>query len=337
VSSNSLPTRRDHIPVLGKEAVDWLNLDDGGTYLDGTFGAGGYCRLMLETSNCKLVAIDRDPEAIKRGKALELEYPGRFQILHGTFGEMDVLLEEAGIDKIDGIVLDLGVSSMQLDTAERGFSFRFDAPLNMRMDQGSLTQTTTAADIVNTYEEDDLANLIYKYGEERKSRWIARAICKQRKIAPITRTTELVDIVSSVVRRRPGGNNPATKTFQALRIFLNDELGELERGMAAAERVLQPGGRLVIVTFHSLEDRLVKLFFKNRSGRKPSGSRYLPDTSDLSRQPSDLSRQPSFSVLTGRAVPPSEEEILSNTRARSARLRAASRTDAPAWEQKVAA
>ena len=184
MSSNSLPTRRDHIPVLGKEAVDWLNLDDGGTYLDGTFGAGGYCRLMLETSNCKLVAIDRDPEAVKRGKALELEYPGRFQILHGTFGEMDVLLEEAGIDKIDGIVLDLGVSSMQLDTAERGFSFRFDAPLNMRMDQGSLTQTTTAADIVNTYEEDDLANLIYKYGEERKSRWIARAICKQRKIAP---------------------------------------------------------------------------------------------------------------------------------------------------------
>jgi 16S rRNA (cytosine1402-N4)-methyltransferase len=337
VSPKPPSPQHDHIPVLGKEAVEWLDLQDEGTYVDGTFGAGGYCRLILESSKCKLIAIDRDPEAIKRGKELEREYPGRFQILHGTFGNLDALLEEAGITEISGIVLDLGVSSMQLDTPERGFSFRFDAPLNMRMDQGSLAQTITASDIVNTYDEEKLASIIYRYGEERKSRWIARAICKQRMIAPITRTTELVNIISSVVRRRPGGNNPATKTFQALRIYLNDELGELERGMAAAEHVLQTGGRLVIVTFHSLEDRQVKLFFKERSGRTPSGSRYLPDSSDLSRQPSNLSRQPSFSMLTGRAVPPSEEEILSNTRARSARLRAAQRTDAPAWDQKVAA
>ena len=329
--------KKDHIPVLGCEAVDWLNLADQKTYLDGTFGAGGYSQLILNKSNCQLLAIDRDPEAISRGKELETANPEHFSILHGTFGNLDKLLKAKGIDKVDGVVLDLGASSMQLDTAERGFSFRFDAPLNMRMDQGSLNQTTTAADIINTFDEENLANIIYRYGEERKSRWIAKAICKKRKSAPITRTTELVDIVSSVVRGRPGGINPATRTFQALRIFLNDELGELERGMAAAERVLQPGGRLVIVTFHSLEDRQVKLFLKERSGRTSSGSRHLPDAIDLSRQPSDLSRQPSFKVLTGRAVPPSKEEILSNTRARSARLSAAERTDAPAWDQKVAA
>jgi 16S rRNA (cytosine1402-N4)-methyltransferase len=246
-----------HIPVLGGPAVDFLNVRDGGVYIDGTFGAGGYTRRILAAANCKIVAIDRDQSAVARGADLVEEAKGRLTLIEDRFSNLDNIAGEAGYDAIDGVVLDLGVSSMQLDTAGRGFSFRLDGPLDMRMSG----EGASAADVVNTASERDLADIIFTLGEERHSRAVARAIIKARASAPIETTRALADIVASVVRSRPGDIHPATRTFQALRIFVNDELGELVRALQAAERVLKADGRLVVVSFHSLEDRIAKSFF----------------------------------------------------------------------------
>lgn len=311
-----------HLPVLLAEVIAAIDPRDGGRYLDGTFGAGGYCRAILAAApNCHLSGIDRDPTAAARGQALEADHPGRFTFVPGRFGEMASLLGEDAIGTLDGIVLDIGVSSMQIDEAERGFSFSKDGPLDMRMERSG----PDAADIVNTTPEADLANILYRYGEERLSRRIARAIVEARKEQPFRRTGELATLVRKVVPRHPDGIDPATRTFQALRIAVNDELGELERGLAAAESLLAPGGRLVVVTFHSLEDRIVKDFLRDRSGAAALPSRHLPH--------GGAGPRPSFTLIQRRAVRPGEDEFARNPRARSARLRAAARTEAPAWPQ----
>lgn len=311
-----------HLPVLLAEVIAAIDPRDGGRYLDGTFGAGGYCRAILAAApNCHLSGIDRDPTAAARGQALEAEAPGHFTFVPGRFGEMASLLGEDAIGTLDGIVLDIGVSSMQIDEAERGFSFSKDGPLDMRMERSG----PDAADIVNTTPEADLANILYRYGEERLSRRIARAIVEARKEQPFRRTGELATLVRKVVPRHPDGIDPATRTFQALRIAVNDELGELERGLAAAESLLAPGGRLVVVTFHSLEDRIVKDFLRDRSGAAALPSRHLPH--------GGAGPRPSFTLIQRRAVRPGEDELARNPRARSARLRAAARTEAPAWPQ----
>ncbi len=315
-----------HEPVMLKEVLACLAPQDGETYVDCTFGAGGYSKAILASADCQVIGIDQDPNAIAAGKTLAQtpEFSG-LRLVEGNFKDLDTLIAP---QTVDGVVFDLGVSSMQLDQAERGFSFRFDGPLDMRMSQSG----PSAADLVNTAEEEDLANIIYQFGEERRSRAVARAIVAARAKAPITRTSELADIVRSVVRRSPsGGIDPATRTFQGLRVYLNAELGALESGLLAAERILNPGGRLVVVSFHSLEDRLVKTFLKSRSGRTGSGqSRYFPD-SNLSAQ-----RQPTFSAPSGRSLKPRPEEGNFNPRARSARLRFAFRTEVPAWEDQDA-
>ncbi|MBV1901970.1 MAG: 16S rRNA (cytosine(1402)-N(4))-methyltransferase RsmH [Kordiimonadaceae bacterium] len=314
-----------HIPVLLGEVVDALEVRDGETYLDGTFGAGGYSRAILEAANCNIVAIDRDPDAIKRASAFAKDYPNRFRILEGCFGDMDALLAANDITSISGVVLDIGVSSFQLDEADRGFSFREDGPLDMRMAQSG----ETAADVVNTYEEGDLANIIYRLGEERKSRQIAAAIVRDRAEVPFTRTKQLADLVERVLGRPPRKKgkkqvHPATRTFQALRIHVNDELGELKRGLAAAESVLGEAGRLVVVAFHSLEDRIVKQFMAERGGRMPSGSRHAPASADMGPPPS-------FQLKIKGAVKPGDAELSVNPRARSSRLRVGVRTAASAW------
>jgi 16S rRNA (cytosine1402-N4)-methyltransferase len=322
----SIPSDQ-HIPVMLPEVLHYLAPEAGKTYVDGTFGFGGYSRGILTTSDCTLFAIDRDPEALPRAQAVSNDHPERFTLLQGCFGEMEILLADKKIEKVDGIVLDIGVSSMQIDDAERGFSFREDGPLDMRMSQTG----KSAAEVVNTYGEKELADIIYKYGEERASRAVARAIVKFRSEETISRTVQLANIVRSVVRSSKKDKiDPATRTFQGLRIYVNDELGELERALVAAERILVSGGRLVIVSFHSLEDRIVKSFLKSRSGGNPRPSRYAPDF-DI-EGPS-----PSFSLLSRKAIGPSEEETRINPRARSARLRAAERTNAPAWSEKEAA
>jgi len=312
--------------MLG-EVLDYLAPEAGKTYVDGTFGFGGYSRAILKAADCTLFAIDRDPEALPRAQAVSRDNPDRFTLLQGCFGEMDQLISDKGIEKVDGVVLDIGVSSMQIDDAERGFSFREDGPLDMRMSKAG----TSAADVVNNYSEKELADIIYKYGEERASRGIARAIVKARTEAPLSRTGELARIVRSVVySSKKDKIDPATRTFQGLRIYVNDELGELERALRAAEHILVSGGRLVVVSFHSLEDRIVKNFLKSRSGGNPRPSRYTPEID--SQGP-----VPSFKLLSRKIVSPTEEEANTNPRARSARLRAAQRTDAPAWSDKEAA
>jgi 16S rRNA (cytosine1402-N4)-methyltransferase len=308
-----------HAPVLLAEAVAALAPRDDGLYIDGTLGAGGYSRALLAAARCRVIGIDRDPRAVERAGALALEHPGRFTVLEGRFGEMGTLLATLGISAVAGIALDLGISSPQLDDPARGFSFRADGPLDMRMGNGG----ASAADLVNTLPEATLANLIYIYGEERFARRVARAIVAQRKTAPLTRTTELARLVRAVVPTS-GGIDPATRTFQALRMEVNDEMGELERALAAAERLLAPGGRLAIVSFHSLEDRKVKDFLRQRGDAAPQGSRHRPATPV---------RAPSFRLLTRKPVTPGEAELARNPRARSARLRAAERTDAAPWEQ----
>jgi 16S rRNA (cytosine1402-N4)-methyltransferase len=305
-----------HIPVLGRPAVEFLNVHDGGTYIDGTFGAGGYTRLMLEAANCKIIGIDRDQTAIALGAGLVEAAQGRLTLIEDRFSRLDAIARECGVDAADGVVLDVGVSSMQLDTAERGFSFRHDGPLDMRMGG----EGPGAADVVNAANERDLADIVYLLGDERRSRAIARAIVRARTEAPVTTTRALADIAASVVRSRPGDIHPATRTFQALRIFVNDELGELAAALAASERILKPGGRLVVVSFHSLEDRLVKAFLAGRSETR-GGSRHAPEV----RRPVQT-----FRVLTKRPVTAGDDEVARNPRARSARLRAAERSDAPA-------
>lgn len=307
-----------HRPVMLSEVLAHLAPTDGDVILDGTFGAGGYTAAVLDAAHCRVVAIDRDPTAIAGGSALVARSQGRLALAAGRFGDLDTIAAEAGAPRLDGIVLDIGVSSMQLDEADRGFSFMADGPLDMRMGAGG----ASAADLVNGLGEAALADLIYALGEERASRRIARAIVKARAQAPITRTSELARIVSTALGGQRGDDrHPATRTFQALRIAVNDELGELARALAAAERALGPGGRLVVVTFHSLEDRIVKRFLQETAGRLPAGSRHLP--------PQARSAAPSFQIVNQRPLPPVEEEIRANPRARSAKLRAAVRTAAP--------
>lgn len=304
-----------HIPVLLNEIVEATAPQDGDIIIDGTFGGGGYTKALLDAAPCEVFAIDRDPDAIERGKALSQQLDNRLHMFEGCYGDMAALVPQ----KVNAVVLDIGVSSFQIDEAERGFSFREDGPLDMRMAQSG----ESAADVVNTYGEKELADIIYKYGEERHSRKVARAIVDARKEDDITTTAQLAKIVRSVVRQAKDKIDPATRTFQGLRIYVNDELGELERGLEAAEQILLPGGRLVVVTFHSLEDRIVKKFLKERSGGNARTNRYMPDAGDQGPQPT-------FKLVNRKPVAPGDEELRENPRARSSKLRAAIRTDAPA-------
>lgn len=315
------PDTPRHISVLLAEVVEQLQPAAGETYIDGTFGAGGYSRAILEAADCGLIAIERDPTAFASGQDLVGEFGGRLTLVPDTFSNMEQAAASAGFDQVDGVVLDIGVSSMQLDEPARGFSFLRDGPLDMRMSQDG----PSAADVVNTADEEDLANILYEFGEERRSRAIARTLVKARADAPITTTKALADIVERVHGRARGDEkHPATRTFQALRIYVNDELGELQRALAAAERLLKPGGRLLVVTFHSLEDRIVKHFLQERSGKVEGGSRYLP-------APKSPAHAPSFRIVNTRGFTPNKKETDANPRARSARLRVGFRTDAPAW------
>ncbi len=311
-----------HVPVLLSEVIACLQPRSGETYIDGTFGAGGYTRAILEAADCRVLALDRDPRAVAAGTKLESGFNGRLILSEAPFSSMeDVTRDRLGAAAVEGVVLDVGVSSMQLDEAERGFSFMHDGPLDMRMSANG----DTAADFLNTANESEIANVIYTYGEEHRSRAIARAIVKARDTKPLYRTRELADIVARVFHgRKLDGRHPATQTFQALRIHVNDELGELARALCAAERLLKPGGRLVVVTFHSLEDRIVKRFLASRSGKESRGSRHLPEQSIKSAKPS-------FRIVNPRPLTPSKGELDLNPRARSARLRAAIRTEAPPW------
>jgi len=309
-----------HIPVLLKEVLAALNPRDGGVYVDGTFGNGGYSRGLLEAADCVVWGIDRDPGVIAKAHDMEAEFGGRLRVVEGRFGDMFDLLSAQGVAGVDGVALDLGVSSMQLDQAERGFSFMSDGPLDMRMEQ----KGPSAADAVNDLGEEELANIIYEYGEERRSRWVAHAIVEARAEGKITRTGQLSDIVCRVVKKSKDGIHPATRTFQGLRIYVNDELGEVDRGLEGAERLLAPGGRLAVVAFHSLEDKRVKAFLNARSGNLPNPSRYVPDTGEKGPAPT-------FKLLKKGTVKPSAAECKINPRSRSSRLRMAARTDAPAW------
>ena len=306
-----------HVPVLLDEVLEALAPRDGAIYVDATFGAGGYSRAILDSADCAVWGLDRDPEAIAEGRSLAESYDGRLTLVEGRFGEMDDLVTAR---PIDGVALDLGVSSMQLDRPERGFSFRADGPLDMRMGGSG----PSAADLVSGCPEAELADIIYRYGEERRSRRIARAIVEARRSERIERTLQLAEIVRAAVKPRGETIHPATRTFQALRIAVNDELAEIDAGLAAAERLLAPGGRLAVVAFHSLEDRKVKSFLRTRSGALPRTSRHLPATTQVDRAPT-------FELLLKGARKPTATEISVNPRARSARLRAARRTSADAW------
>ncbi len=302
---------KEHYPVMLPEILSALSPQDGGVYVDGTFGAGGYSRAILDAADCQVYAIDRDENACEAATALEGEYSGRFVFLRGRFGDVQSLLSDAGVKEIDGFVLDIGVSSMQIDQAERGFSFRFDGPLDMRMDASS---GQTAADIVNTYDQDDLANVIYEYGEERKSRHIARKIVERRTEREFSRTSDLADVIREAIPKTYKGKiDPATRTFQALRIAVNDELGELERALNASEGILKTDGRLVVVSFHSLEDGLVKRFIKEKEGGE-QGSRHMPQI---------VTTDAVFKALKKKAIKPSDKEVAENPRSRSARMRVA--------------
>jgi len=313
------PATPDHIPVLLKEVIEALAPKADGVYLDGTFGAGGYTTALLEAAPCVVWCIDRDPEALQRGEALAERFPGRVNLVQGRFGDMADLLAARGITGIDGVALDLGVSSMQIDDRSRGFSFLRDGPLDMRMEKSG----RSAADVVNTLSEKELSDIIFTYGEERHARRVARAIVEARRERPFSRTLRLADVIRAEVRRSQDGIDPATRTFQALRIYVNDELGELERGLIGAEKLLRPGGVLAVVSFHSLEDRIVKTFLKARSGSALRPSRHTP--ASLGAAPATAT----FTPLSRRPIGPSETEIASNPRARSARLRIAARTAAP--------
>lgn len=301
----------DHIPVMLNEVLEYLSPKDGEVYVDGTLGGCGYTKAILQQADCRVIGIDRDPVALEHAQNA---HPS-LEVVAGCFGDVRTLIDEP----VDGFVLDLGVSSVQLDTPERGFSFRFDGPLDMRMNSNGSEES--AADIVNSYEEKELADLIYRYGEERKSRHIAAAIMRARQLGRIETTFQLADIVRSVVYKSPKDkSDPATRTFQALRIAVNDELGELERALDASMYILKPGGRLVVVSFHSLEDAMVKDFLRRKSGSVSGGSRYVPEvkTEEI---------KPVFRILTKKAVFANDDETSVNPRSRSARLRAGMRTE----------
>ena len=305
-----------HEPVLLEEVVAGLAVRPGSTHVDGTFGAGGYSKALLGAGAGRVIAFDRDPTAIAEGRSLVPD--PRLELIHERFSRMDRALADRGVGPVDGVALDIGVSSMQLDRADRGFSFSRDGPLDMRMSQSG----QSAADFVNGADEAEIARILKLFGEEPRARTVARAIVAAR---PLTRTAELAAVVRKALGYRQGQkSDPATRTFQAIRIHLNAELDELEQGLRAAERVLGTGGRLAVVTFHSLEDRIVKRFLKERSGNLPAGSRHRPQ---IARGPA-----PTFEKVA-RPAAPSERELARNPRARSARLRTAVRTDAPAWDQ----
>jgi 16S rRNA (cytosine1402-N4)-methyltransferase len=307
-----------HIPVLLDEVVSALCVKEGGVYLDGTFGAGGYAKAIL-AFGAQVIALDRDPQAIAGGQALAASSGRRLRLVEARFGELAAVASQLGAGQLDGLVLDIGVSSMQIDEAARGFSLRHDAPLDMRMEKHG----RTAADILKEDDEESIANILFHYGEERASRRIARAIVADRPTAPYVSTLQLAAMIERVAPAKPGElTHPATRSFQALRIAVNDELGELARGLFAAEAVLAPQGRLVVVTFHSLEDRIVKQFFARRSGRGQAASRLLPGE--------PVPHAPTFVVTAGQPIGPSEKEWLENPRSRSAKLRFGERTAAPA-------
>ena len=304
-----------HIPVLLPETMAALALTPGDSYVDGTFGGGGYTAAALAAGVIHAYAIDRDPRAIAAAAAMRARYSDRLTLIEGRFSAMDRLLADRGVTAVDGIALDIGVSTMQIDDPEAGFSFKADGPLDMRMSADG----PTAADFINTADEGEIADVIFQLGEEPKARRIARAIVQDR---PFERTSQLAALVRSVCGISKTGKDPATRTFQALRIHINDELGELDAGLRAAERLLAPGGRLAVVSFHSLEDRAVKTFLRTRSGSDPAGSRHLPLAAE--------GAEPTFGK-PAKPVRPSDAEIAANPRARSATLRAATRTAAPAW------
>ncbi|CAN5498989.1 16S rRNA (cytosine(1402)-N(4))-methyltransferase RsmH [soil metagenome] len=304
-----------HLPVLLDEVIAGLAPSPGEYHVDATFGAGGYTRALL-SHRARVLAFDRDPDAIREGRALETDSDGALTLIEAPFSAMHAELEARGRVPVDGVTMDIGVSSMQLDQADRGFSFQADGPLDMRMSQ----EGPTAADFVNTAEEEEIADVLYQYGEEPRSRRVARAIVSAR---PIERTAQLANVVRKALGYKPHDKkDPATRTFQAIRIHLNRELGELADGLIAAERSLKPGGRIAVVTFHSLEDRMVKRFLRERSGAMPSGSRYLPEL--------PVNHKPSFEDV-GKPVRAGEAEVTRNPRARSATLRTARRTSAAPW------
>ncbi|MZR32492.1 16S rRNA (cytosine(1402)-N(4))-methyltransferase RsmH [Sneathiella litorea] len=310
-----------HISVLLREVMEVLSPKDGGIYVDGTFGAGGYSRAILEAADCQVFGIDRDPLAISKGQKMADEFPGRLIMIEGCYADMEELLAGQGVAAVDGIALDIGVSSMQIDEAERGFSFMREGPLDMRMSG----KGRTAAEIVNEESEAELARIIFVYGEERRSRAIARAVAERRELAPFKSTVELAEVVASVVRPTGKGIHPATRTFQALRIVVNDELGQLVKGLAASERLLTPGGRLAVVSFHSLEDRRVKNFLSARSEGRARPSRHVPV--------SDEGPAPTFKLIKRGTIKARPDELAVNPRSRSARLRGAIRTNASAWTE----
>ncbi len=302
-----------HAPVMLSEAMGFLAVKDGGIYVDGTFGRGGYSAAILGMENTQVWAIDRDPEALEAGQTLCREHPARLHLVQGRFGEMDRLLESRGVKEVDGVALDLGVSSPQIDDPARGFSFRADGPLDMRMEKSG----PSAEDVVNTEDEDSLARIIAGFGEERFARRVARALVAARREKRITRTGELAAIVRRTVPKSADGMDPATRSFQALRLYVNDELAEIENGLPAAEKLLKTGGRLVVVSFHSLEDRRVKDFMRRSGGHRTGPSRHLP-------QPAN-DTPPRLRLLTAKPLRPSAAEIRANPRAAAARLRAAER------------
>ena len=300
-----------HIPVLIRPLIRAVS-PVSGVWLDGTFGAGGYTRALLEAGADKVIGVDRDPLAFEMAKPWIGDFGDRIEFVQGTFSDMDQYAQN-----LDGVVLDLGVSSMQLDLAERGFSFMKEGPLDMRMSQSG----TSAADLCNELDEEELADIIYLYGEERASRRIAKAIVRAR---PLTTTLQLAKIVESCLPRpKPGQSHPATRTFQALRIAVNDEYGQLAEGLMAAERALKPGGLLAVVTFHSVEDRMTKRFFQSRSGRTANANRYAPELAQ---------DKPAFEMVEKKAIGPDQQELTENPRSRSAKLRVARRTDAPSGD-----
>ncbi|WP_095588892.1 16S rRNA (cytosine(1402)-N(4))-methyltransferase RsmH [Actibacterium ureilyticum] len=304
---------KPHIPVLLRPLLDAV-APVSGLWLDGTFGAGGYARGLLQAGADRMIGVDRDPMVFDMAASWADQYPGRLTLVEGTFSHLDDYADAP----LDGVVLDLGVSSMQLDQAGRGFSFLQDGPLDMRMSQSG----PSAADLVNTESEKRIADILFQYGEERASRRIARAIVEARKTSPFQTTAQLVAVVERCLPRpKPGQSHPATRTFQAIRIAVNDELGELIAGLSAAERALKPGGQLAVVTFHSIEDRIVKRFLQARSGGAGRANRYAPETQQAA---------PQFTLKSRKAIGPDDRELAENPRSRSAKLRVAVRTDAPA-------
>jgi 16S rRNA (cytosine1402-N4)-methyltransferase len=314
---SAAPAAPGHVPVLLHEAMDALDPREGGVYVDGTFGGGGYTRALLDRG-AHVIALDRDPSAIRAGEALKASSGGRLELVEARFGELDGVAKRLGVETVHGVVLDIGVSSMQFDEAARGFSLRFDAPLDMRMGRGG----RSAADILRDEDEATIADILFHFGEERAARRIARAIVADRETKPFSSTLELAGMIARVAPAQRGElTHPATRAFQALRIAVNDELGELARGLFAAELLLKPSGRLVVVTFHSLEDRIVKQFFAARSGRGRAASRRLPG------EPAEA--EPTFEVPRGQPIEASEAETSANPRSRSAKLRFGVRTSAP--------